>query len=284
MTATLLERAHCLDYFGSPQRVIEDEPLLSWACQANISPPAAQMAALREGIIPLRYLKNLTALKLSEQRSICAGRVLVCGCGGLGGIIIQLLARAGVGHLRVVDGDVFYASNLNRQLLSNVSNLSHSKALIAARETQKINPLIRVEPVNLIMEQRNAAELVRDNDLVLDALDNLAGRFLLAESAREEGIPFIHAAVAGWWGQISTFMPHSSCDLKSVYGGLRSRDPAEEATGVLGPSAAIIGSLEALEAMRLLAGKNPVYCDKLLYFDGESGQTELIPLACESTD
>jgi len=282
--ATLLERAYSVDYFGATQLVIDDEPLLSCALGENISPAAAQTRALQEGIVPLRYLKNLNALRPSEQRSVSESKVLVCGCGGLGGIIIHLLARAGVGYLRLVDGDSFYPTNLNRQLLSDSLNLAQSKALVAAEKVRAINPLIEVEPFDFIVEQENVEKLVRSNDLVLDALDNLPGRFLLAETARSLGIPFIHAAVAGWWGQISTFLPRSPCDLKSIYGELRSRDPAEEAVGVLGPTASVIGSLEALEALRLLAGRQPAYSEKLLYFDGESGQMEIIPLACEPLD
>lgn len=281
---TLLKKAHSVDYFGTDQLVIDDESLLNWALEKNISASAAQITALQEGVVPVRYLKNLHALKLDEQRGICASKVLVCGCGGLGGIVIHLLARAGVGYLRFVDGDTFYPTNLNRQLLSNSLNLEQPKALVAAETVRMINPLIQVEGFSLTIDQENVEELLRDNDLVIDAIDNLPGRFLLAQTARSLGIPFVHAAVAGWWGQISTFLPHSSCNLKSIYGESRSRDPAEEAVGVLGPTASIIGSLEALEAIRLLVGRQPAYSDKLLYFDGESGQMEIIPLAHEPMD
>ena len=278
--ATLLEKACSVDYFGTDQLVIDDGSLLDWARGENVSPSAAQIIALQEGIVPLRYLKNIHALKLVEQSSVCASKVFVCGCGGLGGIVIHLLARAGVGCLRLADGDTFYPTNLNRQLLSDSQNLGQSKALVAAEKARVINPLIQVEGFNLTIDQENAEQLLRSSDLVIDAVDNLPGRFLLAQTARSLGIPFIHAAVAGWWGQISTFLPHSSCDLKSIYGESRSRDPAEEAVGVLGPAASIIGSLEALEAIRLLVGRQPAYGDKLLYFDGESGQIEIIPLVC----
>jgi molybdopterin/thiamine biosynthesis adenylyltransferase len=88
----------------------------------------------------------------------------------------------------------------------------------------------------------------------------------------------IHAAVAGWWGQMTTLLPDSSTGLHQIYGKKRSRDTAEEALGVLGPTAAVLGSLEALEALRLLTGKASAYSGTLLYFDGESGRTELLSL------
>lgn len=275
---TLLERAYSIDYFGVSLSVIDDEAILNWARESGASPAEGQLRALQQEIMPLRYLKNLKALQPADQQRICSATALVCGCGGLGGIVIQLLARAGVGRIRVVDGDAFASTNLNRQLLSKTSNLSRSKALIAAETVRQVNPLVDVEACHLMIQTDNVGSLMRDVDLVLDALDNLAGRFLLANTARETGIPFLHAAVAGWWGQISTFLPHSRTTLKNIYGELQSRDPAEEAVGVLGPTAAVIGSLEALEAIRILIGKTPAYSDKLLYFDGESGQTEILPL------
>jgi len=276
--ATLLEKAHSVDYFGSSQLVIDDDALLQWSRESNISPADAQVEALHRGIVPLRYLRNLKALKPIEQKKICSSKVLVCGCGGLGGIVIQLLARAGVGCLRLVDGDTFTLTNLNRQLLGETSNLAKYKAQIAAEQVRAVNPLVQAEECTLMVQPDNVESLMQGMDLVLDAFDNLPGRFLLADGARKLGTPFIHAAVAGWWGQISTFLPDSNYNLQNIYGELRSRDPAEEATGVLGPTAAVIGSLEALEAIRLLAGRTPAYRDQLLYFDGESGTMEIFPL------
>lgn len=196
----------------------------------------------------------------------------------MGGVLINLLARAGVGILRLVDGDVFTVSNLNRQWLSDTEQLSRPKALVGMERARLINPFMEVEAFPHPLDETNAADLVQGNDLVLDALDNLPARFLLAGEARSLRIPMIHAAVAGWWGQITTFLPQATTDLTNIYGQKRSRDAAEDAVGVLGPTAAVIGSLEALEAIRLLTGKTSAYAGQLLYFDGESGRTEMLPL------
>lgn len=260
------------------QLVIEDAPLLDWAEKNDVSPCEAQLKALRKEIVPVRYLKNLGGFDFMEQRSICESRVFICGCGGLGGILVTLMARAGVGHLRLADGDVFAPSNLNRQLLCDTHQLSRYKAVVGAERARAINPLIEVDAFPVVVNEENSAEMIRGFDLVLDALDNLSTRFLLAGAARHEKIPFIHAAVAGWWGQISTFLPESASDLKMIYGNRQTRDAAEDSVGVLGPTAAVIGSLEALEALRLLCGKEPAYADRLLYFDGESGRMEIMPL------
>lgn len=257
---------------------MDDEALLAWAAKNGLSPRQAQLEALENGVFPLRYLKNFQALTLEEQIRLCRSRVLICGCGGLGGVLIHLLARAGVGFLRLVDGDTFTASNLNRQWLCDTATLGQPKALVGKERVAFINPLVEVEAFPSLLDEGNADDLMRGTDLVLDALDNLPGRFLLAERAHRLGIPMIHAAVAGWWGQMTTLLPDSSTDLHQIYGKKRSRDAEEEALGVLGPTAAVLGSLEALEALRLLAGKASAYSGKLLYFDGESGRTELLSL------
>jgi molybdopterin/thiamine biosynthesis adenylyltransferase len=276
--ASLADYSYFLEVAGEMRRVVEDDALLAWALDNRQTPCAAQIEALRQRIIPVRYSKNLSALSILEQERLASSSVLVCGCGGLGGILVQLLARAGVGKLRLVDGDVFAASNLNRQLLSDTHGLSRPKVLVAQETVQGVNPLVEVEAIGETLGEANVEEFVRGSDLVLDALDNIEGRLILAKAARQLAVPFIHGAVAGWWGQVSTFLPSSPHDLSAIYGTQRSRDSAEQDLGVLGGTAAVIGSLQALEAVRILCGRPPAYRDALLYFDGESGRMEMSSL------
>lgn len=272
------EIAYTIDYLGESQLVIEDDALLAWANQAGISPRNAQIEALQRRIVPLRYAKNFRSLTLAEQRRICESRVLVCGCGGLGGVIINLLARAGVGTLRLVDGDIFNPTNLNRQWFCDTQALSRPKAEVAGERVRAMNPLIEVEVFATRMDEDNTGTRVEGMDLVMDALDNLPDRFLLAEAAKRMKAPFIHAAVTGWWGQISTFLPDSFLDLNDIYGHEEEKNQAEDLLGVLGPAPAVIGSLAVFEAIRLLSGRNAAYADQLLYLDGESGRMDVIPL------
>ncbi|RMF04878.1 MAG: HesA/MoeB/ThiF family protein [Alphaproteobacteria bacterium] len=274
----LHEHAFASEETPPDQLVIDDSALLSYAAQRRITPCEAQQRALQANLLPLRYAKNLTALSLEEQRRICSGRVLVCGCGGLGGTISTLLARLGVGTLRVVDSDSFSASNLNRQWLSDTLQLDRPKAVVAAEKITQINPFVKVDAHVERIDAGNVGALLESVDLVMDALDNIPARLLLAEAAKAKALPFVHGAVAGWWGQVCTFLPGSQVDMATIYGQRRERDPAEQAVGVLGACAAAIGSLQALEATRLLAGRKPSYADRLLYFDGESGSSQIIPL------
>jgi len=274
----LEDLAYTIDCLGDSQLVIEDDALLGWAQSNRISPRDAQIEAIQRRIIPLRYAKNLHSLTLAEQRRICESRVLICGCGGLGGVLINLLARAGMGTLRLVDGGVFVPSHLNRQWLCDTPALSRPKAEVAGGRVPSINPLIAVEVFPTLMDENNVDSLVEGMDLVIDALDDLAGHFLLAETAKRMEVPFIYAAATGWWGQLSTFLPGSFMDMHSIYGYEEEPDEPDEVMGVLAPAPAVIGGLAAFEAIRLLAGRNSAYADQLCYLDGESGRLEVIHL------
>lgn len=274
----LIDGAYTAEFAGKIQYVIEDAPLLEWAEENGIDHCDAPVKALENGVIPLRYFKNFHSVGFAEQIRICKSKVFICGCGGLGGILINLLARAGVGRLYMVDGDAFAPSNLNRQWLCESKEIGRSKAEVASERVHAINPFTKTEALRQVLDERNAVGLAQGSDLILDALDNIEGRFILAKAARLLSLPFIHAAVAGWWGQICTLLPGSRIDLQSVYGKKRSRDSTEDRLGVPGPVPAVIGSLQALEALRILSGKKAAYADSLLYFDGESGRTEIAPL------
>lgn len=142
-----------------------------------------------------------------------------------------------------------------------------------------INPLIDVEVFPTLMDENNAESFVKGMDLVIDALDNLADHFLLAETAKRMRAPFIYAAAVGWWGQVSTFLPESFLDMHSVYGhGEEQEDQPDDVMGVLGPAPAVIGGLAAFEAIRLLSGRNAAYADRLCYLDGESGRVDVMHL------
>jgi molybdopterin-synthase adenylyltransferase len=263
---------------GEARRVITDRQLLGWAHNRGISPGEAQILALQNEIIPLRYLRNLNGLSLHDQLRICRSRLLVCGCGGLGGVLVQMLLRLGAGYLRLIDGDTFAESNLNRQWLCSTATIGQPKPLVARDVAGGINPFTKVSAVVADLTAENAEEALIDSDLALDALDDLPARFQLAQTARSLGIPFIHGAATGWWGQVSTFLPEDAVGLAEIYGERRSRDPAEAAGGVLAPTPTLIASLQTFEAIRLLTGKPAAYARKLLYFDGESGHMELLPL------
>lgn len=154
-----------------------------------------------------RYIRNLGALTEQECAQLRMKTVFVAGCGGLGGYLIEMLLRLGVGAIRAADGDVFEASNLNRQLLSSTHNLGRSKAAAAANRAAEVNPDVRFTAIPEFLTEENAAELIQGCDAVLDALDNIPARRILARACAEAGIPLIHGAICGWTAQAAVIMP-----------------------------------------------------------------------------
>ena len=154
-----------------------------------------------------RYIRNLGALTEQECALLRTKTVFVAGCGGLGGYLIEMLLRLGVGTIRAADGDAFEASNLNRQLLSSPSTLGRSKAEAAADRAALVNPDVRFVAIDEFVTAENAAELIRGCDAVMDALDNIGARRILARACAEEEIPLIHGAICGWSAQAAVVMP-----------------------------------------------------------------------------
>jgi molybdopterin/thiamine biosynthesis adenylyltransferase len=202
-----------------------------------------------------RYLRNHDAISEEEQATLATKRVLVVGCGGLGGMVIECLARIGVGHLRVVDGDVFEESNLNRQLLSSTMNLGRPKTLAAQQRVMAVNPLVEVDAVQADLTAENAMELLADCDVAVDCLDNIPARLVLQEAAKTAGIPLVHGAVAGWMGRICVIQPGEDL-LTLLYPEPEEMRGEERLTGTLSFTASLIASWQAAETVKLLLGKS----------------------------
>ena len=220
-----------------------------------------------------RYERNIPALSEKECEILLGKRVLVVGCGGLGGHLIDLLARIGVGFLRVVDGDVFEPSNLNRQLLSEVPLLGVSKARAAAARVSRVNPEITVEAVDSFLTEKNARRLLLSCDVVLDGLDNIESRRILAEECQRAGIPYIYGAVNGWVAQAAISMPGDHLVEKLYPEGSVLKNKS-----VLSFTPALCASMQVALCVKLLTGR-PVETGKLYYFDLLNQEFESIPMA-----
>ena len=220
-----------------------------------------------------RYERNIPALSEKECEILLGKRVLVVGCGGLGGHLIDMLARIGVGFLRVVDGDVFEPSNLNRQLLSEVPLLGVSKARAAAARVSRVNPEITVEAVDSFLTEKNARRLLLSCDVVLDGLDNIESRRILAEDCQRSGIPYIYGAVNGWVAQAAISMPGDHLVEKLYPEGSVLKNKS-----VLSFTPALCASMQVSLCVKLLTGR-PVETGKLYYFDLLNQEFESIPMA-----
>lgn len=223
-----------------------------------------------------RYDRNMNALSPEECALLREKRVCVVGCGGLGGYIIEILARIGVGHLTVVDGDVFDVTNLNRQLLSNEKVIGKSKAKRAKKRVAKVNSDVSVTAVSDFLTAENCSEIVSGHDLVVDALDNAAARRILAAGCAEAGITVVHGAIGGWYGQVSVVPPGSPVfDILYPEGKKDAPNPA----GNPSFTPPVIASLEAAEAVKYLCGRESPLMGNLLVIDLKSMDFEIIDIA-----
>ena len=219
-----------------------------------------------------RYARNIPTLTEAECLALRQKRILVVGCGGLGGHIIDQLARIGVGAIRAVDGDVFDATNLNRQLLSSVPLLGVSKAQAAAEHIARVNPEIAVEAVPVYLTEENAAQLVADCDIVMDALDNISSRKILAAACAEAEIPYVYGAISGWVAQAAVSMPGDMLMEILFPEEVEIRDKS-----VLCFTPALCASLQVSLCVKLLTGR-PVEAGTVYHFDLLNLELESIPL------
>lgn len=208
-----------------------------------------------------RYLRNIPALTEAEQLLLRRKRVLIVGCGGIGGHLVDLLLRIGVGHIRVVDGDIFEVSNLNRQLLSGMPQLGQSKAQAAVYHGVRVNPDVAMEACCEAMTEDNVNALIGGCDAVLDALDNIKSRRILSGACGRAGIPYIFGAICGWVAQAAVSMPGDD-----LIGILYPEGTVLKDKSVLSFTPALCASLQASLCVRLLTGR-PVDTGRLYHFD-----------------
>jgi adenylyltransferase/sulfurtransferase len=218
-----------------------------------------------------RYSRQLILDGVGEagQARLGAARALVVGAGALGSPVVQYLAGAGVGHLTIIDGDSVEISNLSRQPLHREADLGAPKAASAAAAAAAINSEIEVvaEPRRLAPEE--AAGAVAAFDVVCDATDDFAIKFALNDACVGAGVPLVHAAILQYGGQLTTVVPGGPC-YRCLFGA--APDPAAVPTcaqaGILGSVAAVVGGLQATEALKLILGVGEPLSGRLLVYDG----------------
>ena len=226
--------------------------------------------------VPNRYIRNVEALSAQESASLAAKRVAVVGCGGLGGSVIEALARIGVGFLRVIDGDVFEESNLNRQMLCTEEALGREKAIVAAERVAAINSTVSVESVVTMLDERNAVDVLGGVDCVVDCLDNLEARFWAAHACQELNIPIVYGAIAGWFGQTCTVYPGDE-SFVSIYGAVEGESQHKH-LGNLPFTAYAVAAIQAAEVVKVLLERPAPMRNRLLMIDMLDGSFDEVEL------
>ncbi len=264
------------DPAGREADVLEDRAAREIARQSGVTLQEIYREALKLGVYPYRYIRNVEILSAPEQLRLAESRVAVVGAGGLGGQVIVLLARLGVGTLVVVDCDYFDETNLNRQALCVGETLGKPKARAAAQAVASINPGIRVIPLPARIEADVIDGILEGSDVVVDGLDNAPDRLLLQEAAGRLGIPMVHGALAGFEGRVMTVLP-GDAGVKHLYGESADRDGPDRPEAVLGVpavTAALIGTLQAMEVLKILLGRGSIFRNVMAYVDLEKGRLD----------
>lgn len=223
--------------------------------------------------------RQLPLLDKQEQEKFKNARITVIGCGGIGGEAIEMLARMGIGELVLVDEDSFDITNLNRQTLATFEDIGHDKSSVAKKKVESINPNVNVTSFSQHVNQENVDEIIKDSNLIIDALDNVLTRVIVSRKAREMKIPFVHGAIHGSLGQVTVFLPNTKSyeelfNLPSLNKDL-SEDVIKELENVasgtppaFGPTPNLVGCLEAMEAFKIITGIGKVTVSpKMLTFD-----------------
>ena len=224
-----------------------------------------------------RYEKNMGTIGADGQSKLSGSCAAVIGCGGLGGWIIELLARSGIGKLIVVDGDVFSESNLNRQILCTENNIGRNKSEEAVRRIAVINSDVKAKSVPLFFNEDNAKEILTGCDIVFDALDNIQSRLILCRAARLLDIPIVHGAIGGWFGQISLIMPDSKL-LPDIWENQNDKG-IETELGNPPFTPSITASFQVSEGIKYLTGENTYLSrDSLLYVNMLENKLDKIKL------
>lgn len=246
--------------------------LLPWQAQMGavelfaLTCGQVEEAALELGLLPARYQRNRQAISIDGQLALYRSRVAVIGCGGLGGYIIEQLARLGVGHILAIDPDVFEEHNLNRQLLSSIRNLGQPKVEAARARVAEINPAVTLDPLQVAFGPGNGRELLRGVQVVVDALDSIPVRLELAQVCNDLNLPLVHGAIGGWYGHVATQFPGEDT-VQTIYKSWIEGKGIEKQLGNPAFTPAVVASLEVAEVCKIVLGEGALLRRRKLSVD-----------------
>ncbi|WP_298667331.1 HesA/MoeB/ThiF family protein [uncultured Methanofollis sp.] len=219
-----------------------------------------------------RYRRQTMLFGEEGQEKLKGATVFIAGAGGLGCPVALYLAAAGVGHLRLADCDTVETTNLNRQVLHWDRDVGRAKVASAGEKLAAVNPEIEVETARVVIDASNVSDLAGDADMIVDAMDNFETRYLLNEAALKKGIPFVHGAISGFFGQATTIIPEKTPCLRCIF----PKAPPKETFPVIGTTPGVIGLVQANEVIKYLTGTGDLLAGRLLLWDGLATTMETI--------
>ena len=229
-----------------------------------------------------RYSRQtlLPEIGVAGQERLLASSIAVLGCGALGTVIASTVVRAGVGHVRIIDRDYIELNNLQRQILFDEEDIARGlpKAIAAAEKLRTVNSQVQVEPVVADVNPDNVEQLIGDVDLVLDGTDNFEIRFLLNDASVKHGVPWVYGGVLATYGMVRAIIPHQTPCFRCLLAEtpVPGSTPTCDTVGVLSPAVNVVASLEVVEGLKILMGKEEELYGPLLYVDVWAGTTERV--------
>ena len=218
------------------------------------------------------YSRHITLKEIGVkgQKKLLAAKVLIIGAGGLGAPAAMYLAAAGVGTLGIADCDKVELSNLQRQIIHSTADVGKSKVQSAAETINAMNPDVNVVTYETYINSQNIADIIKGYDFVIECTDNFTAKFLINDACVLEKKPFSHAGILRFDGQLMTYVPDKGPCYRCIFETPPPKDavPTCREAGVIGAMAGIIGSMQALEAVKYITGQGNLLTGSMLIFDG----------------
>ena len=218
-----------------------------------------------------RYSRHiiLQEVGVKGQKKLLNASVLIIGAGGLGAPAALYLAATGVGTIGIVDADEVDLSNLQRQVIHTTNDVGKAKVKSAAETMEAINPDVTVKTYRTFVDSTNIMDLIKDYDFIIDGTDNFPAKFLINDACVMAGKPFSHAGIIRFKGQLMTYVPGEGPCYRCVFKNPPPKDavPTCKQAGVIGAMGGVIGSLQAMEAIKYIIGKGELLTGKLLTYD-----------------
>lgn len=235
-----------------------------------------------------RYARHIVLTEVGKegQERFLASSVLIIGAGGLGSPAAMYLAAAGVGTLGIVDADAVDVSNLQRQIAHGTIDIGKPKVDSMQETIHNMNPDVTVRTHQMFVSEENIADLLRDYDFILDATDNFQAKFLINDACVKAGKPFCHAGILRFQGQLMTYVPGKGPCYRCIFKAPPPEHvvPGCKEVGIIGAMAGVIGSLQAMEAIKYLLGEGDLLIGKLLTYDALKNEFRTVRLPKQVPD
>ncbi len=244
------------------------------ADQFDIPGHLVEAEALKLNVYPSRYRRNMNEISRSDQISLLESSIVQVGLGGLGGSLLEIFLRTGIGRIRAADGDSFEESNLNRQALSSPNNIGVRKAQAAKARAHEINSSVELTVWDTFLDEKSLPDFLDNHSVAIDALGGLTMRRTLQQAAANAGIPLVTGALAGWTGYVGVVMPGQTgpADI------MGQNNAAEEKLGCPAAAVTCLASIMATETIKILTGTPSSLVGKIFIIDLKSLNFETIAL------